>query len=217
MQPLLCAAGVAGPALGAAAGLGKWFVGVAVYRCVEFARGGGSTQQPQRIEPCQCVGGQPRVRHKALQGQMQPLLCAAGVVGPALGAAAVGSCRWLVGGPVLPVCGAVQRRRQHSAITAHRALPVCEWPALSMPWGTARSNAASTVFSRVGWACYGACGRGAVQVVCGGCGFAGLWRFLEEEVALGNHSAQSPASVWVASPQHAMGHFEVKCSLCIVK
>jgi len=28
-----------------------------------------------------------------------------------------------------------------------------------------------------------------------GCGFAGLWRFLEEEAALGNHSAQSPASV----------------------
>ena len=31
---------------------------------------------------------------------------------------------------------------------------------------------------------------------------------------LGNHSAQSPASVWVASPGHAMGHCKIKCSLC---
>ena len=30
MQPLLCALGVVGPALGAAAGLGGWFMGVTV-------------------------------------------------------------------------------------------------------------------------------------------------------------------------------------------
>ena len=67
---------------------------------------------------------------------------------------------------------------------AHTALPVREWPALGMPWATARSNTASAVCSRFGGAaCAGGCGR-AGQVVCGGCGFAGLWRFPEEEVAL---------------------------------
>ena len=104
-----------------------------------FHRGGGSTRQPQRrTEPCQCVSGKPRTGHGALQGQMQPLLCAAGVVGPALGAAAGVLCRWFVGDAVLPVCGDFQRRRQHSAITAHRALPVCDWPSLGMPWTTER-------------------------------------------------------------------------------
>ena len=39
----------------------------------------------------------------------------------------------------------------------------------------------------------------------------------EEEAALGNHSAQSPASVWVASPGHAMGHWKVKYSLWCVQ
>jgi len=98
-------------------------------------------------------------------------------------------------GAVLPLSGVFLLRRQHSATTAHRALPVCEWPALGMPWGTARSNAASAVCSRCDGACTGGgCGR-AGRVVCGGCGFAGLWRFPEEEAALGNHSAQSPASV----------------------
>ena len=73
---------------------------------------------------------------------MLPLLYAAGVEGPALGAAG-GSGRWfMVGGAVLLVRGDFQSRRQHSATTAHRALPVCEWPALGMLSGTARSNAA---------------------------------------------------------------------------
>ena len=40
--------------------------------------------------------------------------------------------------------------------------------------------------------------------------------FVEEEAALGNHSSQSSASVWVASPEHATGHCKVKCSLCRV-
>ena len=70
-------------------------------------------------------GGQPWACHGALQGQLQPLLCAAGVVGPELGAVAGVLCRWFVVG----------------------------------------------------------------------CSFAGLGRFPEEEAALGNHSAQSPASV----------------------
>ena len=34
------------------------------------------------------------------------------------------------------------------------------------------------------------------------------------EAVLGNHCAQSPASVWVASPGHALGHCKVKCTLC---
>ena len=41
--------------------------------------------------------------------------------------------------------------------------------------------------------------------------------FVEEEAALGNHSAQSPASVWAASPGHAMGHCKLKCRFCIVQ
>ena len=103
-------------------------------RFVEISRGGGSTRQPQRIEPCQCVSGQPWACHEALQGQLQPLQCAAGVVGPVLGAAA-GPGRWFVGVAVLPVCGDFERRRQYSPTTAHRALPVCQCPALGMPWG----------------------------------------------------------------------------------
>ena len=82
--------------------------------------------------------------------------------------AATGPGRWFVGDDVvLPVCGDSQRRRQHSATKAHRAVPVREWPTLGMPWGTARSNAASAVCSRCGGACAGGCGR-AGQVVCGG-------------------------------------------------
>ena len=63
---------------------------------------------------------------------MQPLQCAAGVVWVVLGAAA-GLGRWfVVGVAVLLVLGDFQRRRQHSATTAHRALPVCKWLALGI-------------------------------------------------------------------------------------
>ena len=51
------------------------------------------------------------------------MMCAAGVVAPALGVAAELG-RWFVGLAVLSVSGDFQRRRQHSATTAHRALPV---------------------------------------------------------------------------------------------
>ena len=34
------------------------------------------------------------------------------------------------------------------------------------------------------------------------------------EAVVGNHCAQSPASVWVASPGYALGHCKVKCTLC---
>ena len=60
------------------------------------------------------------------------------VVGPALGAAA-GPARWFDGVAIRPVCEDFQRRRQHSATTAHPVLPVCEWPALDISWGIERS------------------------------------------------------------------------------
>ena len=124
--------------------------------------------------------------YRALQGQMLlPLQCAAGVVEPAPGAAA-GLGRWFVGVAVLSLCGDFQRRRQHSATTAHRALPLCEWPSLGMPQGTNTSNASSVVCSRSGGACTGGCTR-ARQVVCGGCGFASEWRFCR-----GGGSTQQP-------------------------
>ena len=139
------------------------------------------------------------------------------MVGPALGAAA-GPGGWFVGRPaVLLVCWEFQRRRQHLATTtAHIALPVFGQPALGMLWATARSDSASAVWSRHWGACTRGCGR-AGHVVYGGCGFAGLWRSLKEEASLGNHSAQSPASVWVASPGHAKEHCKVNCSLCCVQ
>ena len=125
---------------------------------------------------------------------MQPLQYTAGVVGPAPGAA-TGLGGWFLGVVVLPVCGDFQRRRQHSATTAHRALPVGRWPALGIPRGTARSHAGSAVCSRCAGACTGGCGWTG-QVVCGGCGFAGLWRFSEEEAALGNHSKCVSCHPW---------------------
>ena len=148
------------------------------FRFVEIPRGGGSTRQSQRTEPCPWVSGQPWASHLALQGQMKPLH---------LG-------RWLVGVAGLPVCGAVQRNRQHSATTANRALPVCEWPVLGMPWATVRSKAASALCSRCGESCTGCCGR-AELVVCGYCCIAECWCYPDVEALLGHHIAQSPASV----------------------
>ena len=132
-------------------------------RILEFFSRGRAAGQSQCTEPCQCVSSQPWACHGALQGQMQSLHSAAGVVGPALGAKA-GLSRWFVQVAVLPVCGGIQRRRQHSATAVHRALPVRKWSALAIPWGTARSNAASSVCSRCGGAFNGGCGR-AGQVV----------------------------------------------------
>mmetsp|Transcript_13247 Transcript_13247/g.21806 ORF Transcript_13247/g.21806 Transcript_13247/m.21806 type:complete len:371 (+) Transcript_13247:81-1193(+) len=57
---------------------------------VEISSGGGSSRQPQRTEPCQCVSGQPCAYHEALQGQTQTLQCVAAVVGPVLLGAAAG-------------------------------------------------------------------------------------------------------------------------------
>ena len=65
--------------------------GLGFWQFVEISRGGGSTRQPQRTEPCQCVSGQPWAYHMALQGKIQLLQCAAGVAEQALrGAAGLG-------------------------------------------------------------------------------------------------------------------------------
>ena len=97
-----------------------------------------------------------------------------------------------VGGAVLLNAGVFQMRRCSSATTAHRALPVCEWPALGVPLGNARSNAASAVFTRCGWVALGLQQSSAGGL--SGMRVDGGWRFSEEAV-LGNHSAQSTASV----------------------
>jgi len=125
MQPLQCSKVVVEPSLESTAGLRRWFVGVATCcRFVEISKAGGSTRQPQRTEPCQRVSDQPWACHGVLHGQMQPLECASGVVGPALGAAA-GLGMWFVGVVVLLlVCGYFKGRKQYSATTAHSALLV---------------------------------------------------------------------------------------------
>ena len=112
---------------------------------------------------------------------------------------------------VVPFSGVFQSSRCRSATTVYRALPVCGWPALSMPWGTASSNAGSAECNRCGVACTGCCGR-VGQVVYGGCGFGASWSFSGEGAPLGNHCAQSTASMGVASPGHAIGHCKFKHS-----
>ena len=68
--------------------------------------------------------------------------------------------------------------------------------------------------SAAGGAFTGCCGR-PVQVVREGCGFARFWSCSSvKEAVIGNHCAQSPASVCVASPPgYAVGHWKVKYSL----
>ena len=110
---------------------------------LEFSRCGGTARQPQRSEPCQCVSGQPRTCHRPLKGETQSLQCAAVVQGPALGAAAGLGRRLVVGGAdSLTTAGVFYMWRCRSTATTHRALPVCEWPALGMPWASAGSNTA---------------------------------------------------------------------------
>ena len=55
---------------------------------LEFFSSGGAARQPQCTEPCQCVSGQPWACHEVLQGQMQSLQCAGGLVEAELGATA---------------------------------------------------------------------------------------------------------------------------------
>ena len=87
---------------------------------VEISRGGGSTLQPQRTEPCQCASGQPWAYHGALEDQMQILKCAAGALEPAPGATA-GLGRWSSVGVavVLPISGDFQE--EESALGNHHS------------------------------------------------------------------------------------------------
>ena len=108
MQPLQCGAGVMEPALGAAAGLGRWFVGGAFLPvCGDFQR--RTKQSPTTVPRGLSVREWPALGLPgALQGQMQLLQCAVDLVEPAL-EGAVGLSRWFVGGAVLPLLGEVFR------------------------------------------------------------------------------------------------------------
>ena len=79
MQPLQCVAGLMEErALGAAVGLGRWFVGVAVLLviCGDYQRRRQHwATTAHRL--CQCVSGLFRAYHGALQGDLQPLQLAA--------------------------------------------------------------------------------------------------------------------------------------------
>ena len=89
-----------------------------------------SAQSPANVR----VANPGHAMGHCMQGQMQALQCAAGVVEAALGAEA-GLGRWFRRVTVLAFLGVFQlRRRRSPATTAHRALSVYTWPALGMPW-----------------------------------------------------------------------------------
>ena len=106
----------------AAAGLGRWFVGVDVLPVYgDFQRrrqhSGTTAHKALPVSKSPATG----MPFGTARSTLQPLQCAAVGVQPVLGAA-VGLGTWFVGVAVLPVCGDFQRRRQHSATTAHRAI-----------------------------------------------------------------------------------------------
>ena len=156
-------------------------------RLVEIFKGGGSTRQPQRIRPCQCVSGRCWACRGTLQGQMQTLLYTAGVVGPTLGA-----------GVAVMVFFNVKISRRGGGTRQPQSTESCQRVS-GQPWtchGALLGQMQSfPVLRRCGEACTGGCGR-AGQVVYGGCGFAGfLWGYPKEEAVLSNQSTQSTASV----------------------
>ena len=104
MHSMQWSAGLVEPALGAVLGSADSLRGFFRFcHILESFSDGACARQPQRTEPRQCVSGQLWACHGALQGQMQLLQFAAGVVEPALGAAAAALGRWFVGVVVLPV------------------------------------------------------------------------------------------------------------------
>ena len=94
------------------------------------------------------------------------------------------------------ISGDSQRRRHRSPTTAYRALPVCVWPALGMPWTTARLNAASSVCNICGWVETG-CWRRAGQVVCGVFKISGVFQRRRHRSPTTAHRAL-PVWVWPA-------------------
>ena len=173
MQLLQCSAGVVEPALNAAAGLGRWFLGVAVFlNAVVFQlwRRCSATTAHRALPVCDEWPGLGMPWATARSEVEASAVCSRWA-DPALGAAA-GLGRWFVGVAVLLNTGVFQLWRRCSAATAHIALPVCECPGLGIPWATAWSTLASAVCRSCGGACCTACCGRAGQVVCGFCCFA---------------------------------------------
>ena len=129
------------PALGAAAGLGRWFVGVAVLPLYEVFH------QLRRRRSATTV-------HKALPLSELPVQdmpwasarsnAVSAVCSRYAGACGTGCCgragQVVCGAAVLPISEFFQLRRRRSPTTMHRALPVCVWPVLGMKFGTAMRN-----------------------------------------------------------------------------
>ena len=101
MHPVQWSAGLVEPALGAVLGCAGGLRGFFRFcHILESFSDGACARQPLRTEPRQCVSGQPWACPGPLQGQMHPVQWSAGLVEPALGAAAV-LCRWFA--RLLPV------------------------------------------------------------------------------------------------------------------
>ncbi len=149
IQPLKkCAALVVKPAMGGpAAGPGRWFVGVAV-----LLVGGASQRRRQHsativhraLPVCEC-SALGMLWGTARSNAASAVCSRSGGAGTAGGGR---TGRGGGGGGGWAVSGECVGRGGRRATTAQRALPVCEWPAAGMPWGTARSNAVSAVCSR---------------------------------------------------------------------
>jgi len=168
----------------------------------------------------QCMNGHSWACRGALQSQMQSLQCAAGVVEPVC----TGGCG-RDGQVICRGCGFASLWRfpseEEAALGNHGAQsPASMWVASpGHTIGHCKVKCSLCSVQQVWWSLHWGLRQVlAGQVVCGGCGFASsLWRFPEEEAELDTHSAQSPASMWVASPRHAMGYYKVECSLCSVQ
>ena len=126
------------PALRAAAGLGRWFVGCAVLPvCGDFQRRRRqhSATTAFRALPMwewPVLGIPLRTAGSHMASAVRSRCC---------GRACTQGCG-RAGQVVYEECGFADLWRfpeEEAATTAHRALPVCKWPALDIPWGTARS------------------------------------------------------------------------------
>ena len=146
MKPLHCSAGDGGSALGATAGLGHCFCG----RGAVLMNAGIFQMWRSHLAT---------TAHRALTVSERPALVmpwasatfnAVSAVCGRCGGACTGCCG-RAGQVVCWGCGFAECwsfpvvEALLGNHIAHRALSVCEWPALSMPWATARSNAASAM------------------------------------------------------------------------
>ena len=104
MHPMQWSAGLVEPAMGAVLGCAGGLRCLRFCHILESFSDGACALQPLRTEPRQCVSGQPWACAGPLQGQMHPVQWSAGLVEPALGAAAL-LCSLL---PVLSHSGVLQ-------------------------------------------------------------------------------------------------------------